>query len=75
MRPTLVLNPSDDDAFREHALLTLAEWMTPEEFEARLRARYPRAAVHVRLLTSEPQTVWYVYREGRWVPSRPSSEE
>lgn len=74
MRPILVVNPSDDEAFRGFAERLLAEWMTIGEFEARLRARYPRAAVHARELTSEPRIIWYVYREGHWVPSRRTGE-
>ena len=53
MRPTLVLNPSDDDAFREHALLTLAEWMAPEEFEARLRRQLLREKLDQNVKVNE----------------------
>jgi len=69
MRPTLVVNPSDDQTFRDYAERLLGEWMSVREFEMRLRARYPRAVVHARELTSEPATIWYVYREGHWTPS------
>ena len=74
MRPTLVMNPVDDDQFTEFAERLLADWMSITEFEERLQARYPRAAVHARELTNEQQTVWYVYREGRWVPSHRTGE-
>jgi hypothetical protein len=71
MRPTLVVNPSDDDEFSDYAHRLLTDWITPEEFRQRLRARYPRAVAHERQLTGEPARVWYVYREGRWIPTRP----
>jgi hypothetical protein len=41
----------------------------PASLETRLRDRHPAATVHVRLLSSEPMTVWYVYRDGQWTPS------
>lgn len=74
MRPILVVNPSHDETFREFAGRLLAEWMSLGEFETKLRARYPRAAVHARELASEPRIIWYVYREGHWVPSRSIGE-
>lgn len=71
MRPVLVINPRTDAAFvafvREQ-IDGLPE-DDPSSFEARLRKRHPAAAVHVRLLSSEPMTVWYVYRDGTWTPS------
>ena len=71
MRPVLVVNPRTDTAFvefvreqtdriGENDLLAL---------ETRLRERYPAATVHARLLSGEPSTVWYVYRDGRWTSS------
>jgi hypothetical protein len=41
----------------------------PMSLQSRLRERHPAATVHVRLLSSEPSTVWYVYRDGRWTPA------
>ena len=35
----------------------------------KLRERYPLAVVRPRDLSSERTAVWYVYREGSWVPS------
>lgn len=75
MRPTLVVNPSDDDGFSDYAHRLLTEWITIEEFHQRLRARYPRAVAHQRELSAESNRVWYVYREGRWVPSRRRERE
>ena len=42
---------------------------TPAQLQRSLRERYPRAVVRARELSSEPSEVWYVYREGRWIPS------
>jgi hypothetical protein len=66
--PHLVINPSDDVAFRdavEGALMTGDG--TPERLEAALRERFPRAIVRPRGLQGEPVNIWYVYRDGHWV--------
>jgi PAS domain-containing protein len=42
---------------------------TPEGLAARLRQLFPRVTVRERGLEGEP-TVWYVYRDGRWVDDR-----
>jgi hypothetical protein len=68
LKPTLVVNPADDGLFAEFAQIIVEDdTMTIAEFERHLRAVYPRAAVHARLLAAEPGLIWYVYREGRWV--------
>ncbi len=68
LKPTLVVNPTDDGLFAEFAQVLVDDGtVTIGEFERRLRAVYPRAAVHARLLAGEPALIWYVYREGRWV--------
>jgi hypothetical protein len=66
VRPILVINPRNDAAFVEHVAEQLDRVEHPEDFERRLRSRYPDAAVHPRELSSEPVPVWYVYRDGRW---------
>ncbi len=67
----LVLNPRDDRDFVSFAEALLAEGPpTPQTFERRLRERYPMAVVRPRDLASEPLTLWYCYRDGRW--TRPS---
>lgn len=67
-RPVLVVNPATDGPFdaqtRELALAS----RTPAELQAALRAEYPEAVVRSRDLAGEDET-WYVYRDGRWVPS------
>jgi hypothetical protein len=67
---TLVLNPRHDARF-----VALAEEIastgtdTPLEFQERLRRDYPNAVVRARELTGEAFTIWYVYRDGHWIPS------
>ena len=64
----LVLNPRNDASFVAFAEAALADGVTtPEDFQVRLRARYPQAVVRLRELASEPFTIWYCYRDGRWV--------
>jgi hypothetical protein len=68
-RPILILNPGDDAAFAGYAQeLASVGGLTPEALQRGLRERYPGAAVRPRDLSSERTTVWYVYRDGRWVP-------
>ena len=68
-RPVLILNPRDDTAFTGYAaeLVTDAD-LTPEQLQRLLRERFPLATVRPRDLSSERTTVWYVYRDGHWVP-------
>lgn len=69
-RPTLVLNPPDDDAFR-----ALAEGLVrggidrAEALEDCLREVYPLVLVRPRALAGEHTEIWYVYREGHWIRS------
>jgi hypothetical protein len=66
--PALHLNPGDDEAFAaEVDRLITTGLRDAGEFQERLRAWYPAATVRPRDLASEPYTVWYVYRDGRWV--------
>ncbi len=64
----LVTNPRADEEFRTHAreLLDLGA-RTPEALASALRERYPGSVVRARDIEGERRTVWYVYREGRWV--------
>jgi hypothetical protein len=64
----LVTNPAGDDAFSAFAESLIDHGtMSVEVFQQRLRAAYPLAVVHPRLLSAEPRLIWYVYRDGRWV--------
>ena len=69
MRPQLVINPSTDAEFAAFAWMTLNGLASSDEFERRLRVSYPGAVVHTRQLADEPLAIWYVYRDGRWIPS------
>jgi hypothetical protein len=76
MPPTLIVNPIDDTVFAGFAQ-TLVDHgaASTVELERRLRDEYPRSTVHARELVGESVTIWYVYREGRWIPSHPVDEE
>jgi hypothetical protein len=68
--PALFLNPADDLAFAgEVERLMDAGISEAAELERRLRASHPGAVVRPRDLSNEPFVVWYVYRDGHWVPS------
>jgi hypothetical protein len=69
-RPLLVLNPPDDADFRTLASrLVEGGARTPASLQRRLREQHPSAIVRPRELAGEPTETWYVYRDGRWVPS------
>jgi hypothetical protein len=68
MRPILILNPADDEAFVTWAQAALGSVPAePAAFEQEVRRSYPAAVVHVRDLAGDPTVIWYVYRDGRWV--------
>lgn len=76
MRPTLIVNPTDDVVFADFAQLLVDHGAASTgELERRLRDEYPRATVHARELVGESAVIWYVYREGRWIMSHPAGEE
>ena len=70
-RPTLLVNPPTDARLREtlDAMLDERAPATPAELEALARPMYPRLVVRARSLEHESVVVWYVYREGYWVPA------
>jgi hypothetical protein len=70
LRPILVINPRTDAEFASFARKSLDghDGVDPAALERRLRERYPDATVHVRSLSGEPMTVWYLYRDGHWMP-------
>ena len=71
--PALVTNPGSDRELRELADRLVQEGATtPAALASRLRDRYPRIVVRQRDLSHEELVVWYVYREGSWVPSETS---
>ena len=70
-RPTLLVNPPTDARLRQtlDALLDERAPATPADLEALVRPEYPRLVVRARSLEHESVVVWYVYREGFWVPA------
>ena len=69
-RRQLIVNPPDDDDFARHVERLAPGAQKPHHLQTALRGSYPRAVVHERGLSAEPITVWYVYREGRWIRPR-----
>jgi hypothetical protein len=70
MGAALFLNPVDDEEFVSRVNdLVAAGAADPDDLEQRLRAWYPEAVVRARDLANERNNIWYVYRDGHWVPS------
>jgi hypothetical protein len=71
--PTLLINPRSDHVLTERAaFLVLDGARSPADLESALRDAYPHVIVRERDLSHEALTVWYVYREGSWIPSETS---
>jgi hypothetical protein len=74
--PTLVLNPRHDIDF-----VTLAEAImsagieSPGQLQEQLRQTYPHVVVRARDLNGEAVTIWYVYRDGHWIPGLAEADE
>jgi hypothetical protein len=63
-----VLNPRTDADFAAFATAAVdGGATTPELLQARLRERYPQAIVRERGISEERMSVWYTYRDGRWI--------
>jgi hypothetical protein len=74
MEPTLVVNPATDRVFGDFARMKIEQGATSTyDLERQLRSTYPAATVHARELVGEPIVIWYVYRDGHWIDSRPGS--
>jgi hypothetical protein len=71
VRPVLIINPRSDTAFVDAVQAAVDGVDDPGELQRRLRERHAHAVVRPRDLSSEPVTVWYVYRDGHWVLDRP----
>lgn len=68
-RVVILVNPADDTGFRERVERAQATGAaTPESLEAILRTESPSVVVRRRELEGEPLDVWYVYRDGHWIP-------
>ncbi len=66
--PVLIVNPSTDEAFVRLAWSFVDPEATPESLQSALRVTHPHSVVRPRELSDERERVWYVYREGRWIP-------
>lgn len=76
MSPTLVLNPRHDTDFVTFAEAIVSEGIdSPGALQERLRQRYPLVVVRARELTGEAFTIWYVYRDGHWIPGLAEAPE
>lgn len=70
VRPILVINPRSDGAFVAFVEACIERGpASVQDLEREIRGRYPHALVRERTLSGEPLLMWYVYREGAWVPS------
>jgi hypothetical protein len=65
----LIVNPRSDADFHRSAQEAASAASSAEDLEAALRRTYPNTVVRPRDLEGERWIVWYVYREGRWIPS------
>jgi len=68
----IIVNPASDSELAEIArgLVAEGDW-TPETLQANLRLTYPKVVVHRRELSGEQVDIYYVYRDGRWIPPDP----
>lgn len=66
--PMLILSPPDDHAFVAASRAAVGIGSSPAQLELALRVLYPHAIVRRRELIGERFTIWYVYRDGHWVP-------
>jgi hypothetical protein len=70
MGATLFLNPADDEDFvRRVNELVATGAAEAGDLQRRLRAWYPDAVVRPRDLANEQSNVFYIYRDGHWIPS------
>ena len=69
VRPIVILNPRSDARFVELVTQLMADAVgEPADLQSGLRAEFPDAVVRRREPSSEPNEVWYVYRDGHWTP-------
>jgi hypothetical protein len=68
--------PSWDHAFDAHVHAVVSDLPEPDPalLQNVLRSTYPLVLVRPRDLAGEQENVWYVYREGRWVPNEPGKQ-
>ena len=70
-QPALAIYPRTDLEFVAMVYTLLVDHADPVELQFRLRETYPLAVVRPRVISAEPTTLWYVYRDGRWNPDPP----
>ncbi len=71
VRAVLIINPRSDHEFVERARAAAADGADdPATLADQLRVWYPAVVVRPRELSSEPVIVWYVYRDGHWIPEQ-----
>ena len=70
-QPALAIYPRTDLEFVSMVYTLLVDHADPAELQVRLRETYPLAVVRPRVISSEPTSLWYVYRDGRWNPDPP----
>ena len=76
MSITLVLNPRADPRFVALAQAIVADGVdAPADLQSRLRQDFPAAIVRARELDGEALSIWYVYRDGHWIPGAAGSPE
>ena len=65
--PELHSFPSSDRIFarRLRTIVAVVRPVSPEELQRTLRPRFPRVVVQRRILSGEPRTIWYVFRDGK----------
>jgi hypothetical protein len=69
----VVVNPRDDTGFVALVDEVAPGTRRPQDLEALLRKRYPRAVVRARGLSGEIDQIWYVYRDGSWTSGAEAS--
>ena len=75
MPAQIVVNPANDAQFVRTVRELAGREHSRHAFEAKLRTRYPSAAVRHSELSGEAGERWYVYRDGRWAGDGMASSE
>ena len=69
VRPLLIVNPRSDVRFARFVAELTADGVPDlAALQTSLRSAFPDAIVRRRELSSEPNEMWYVYRDGHWSP-------
>ncbi len=68
-RPVIFANPLSDGEFVAFVDVCVEQASSPRRLQDALRRRYPGAIVRPRVLDGESISVWYAYRDGKWIQS------